>query len=215
MPKKLYLVGREFGRLTVIADGPWYVRPSGKRSSTSLCRCSCGTELVVANSNLLSDATTSCGCWCSEVTIQKNLRHGHHRRGHTTRTYRAWLNMIQRCTNPNNPDFHNYGGRGIADCDEWRNSFYHFLSDMGECPDGLEIDRWPNKDGNYEINNCRWTSQHAQARNTRRNVMLTVRGQTGCLKDLCVAFNVPRARTEYRLRVGWDVEAAFFDPPRW
>ena len=96
------------------------------------------------------------------------VRHGHNRKvGRKTPTYLSWDNMIQRCTNPNRPEYPYYGGRGITVCDRWR-SYENFLADMGERPDGLTLDRI-NNDGNYEPGNCRWADRETQVRNRRRS----------------------------------------------
>lgn len=92
--------------------------------------------------------------------------HGHAIPGKRSREYKAWAHMIQRCTNPNNKDFHNYGARGVLVCEQWF-KFENFLADMGICPPNLTLER-QNNDGNYELGNCIWTTRSAQTVNQRR-----------------------------------------------
>jgi len=84
-------------------------------------------------------------------------------------TYRSWQGMKQRCLNPRNPRYYQYGGAGILIQDSWR-QFSRFLADMGERPIGTSIERKDNK-GNYCKDNCIWLPTHLQQRNTRRNVL--------------------------------------------
>jgi hypothetical protein len=101
-------------------------------------------------------------------------KHGHSRKAEgnkrlTTPEYRSWKAMKERCRNPNAPNFHLYGGRGIKVCDEWQgpNGFATFLADMGQRPEGATLDRFPNNDGDYEPGNCRWADAKAQSSNRR------------------------------------------------
>jgi hypothetical protein len=76
--------------------------------------------------------------------------------------------MVHRCYQPSARGFEYWGGRGITVCERWRNSFEAFLLDMGEKPEGKPtIDRWPDKNGNYEPSNCRWASYVEQNLNRR------------------------------------------------
>lgn len=87
-----------------------------------------------------------------------------------TKEYRAWQSMRKRCGNPQNAQWHDYGGRGIKVCDRWQNSFLAFLDDMGRCPEGKSLDRKDNEKG-YEPSNCRWASIRVQASNKRSTIL--------------------------------------------
>lgn len=82
------------------------------------------------------------------------------------RAYSAWINAKARCTRESHPVFAHYGGRGIRVCERWLR-FEHFLADMGEPPDGMSLDRI-DVNGNYEPDNCRWTTQTYQLANRRK-----------------------------------------------
>lgn len=91
--------------------------------------------------------------------------------------YRAWQSMKDRCYNPNNVGFKNYGGRGIRVCDEWRKSFAAFYAHMGDRPKDHSLDRIDN-DRDYEPGNCRWASREIQNANKRTSIQLTLDGET-------------------------------------
>ena len=105
------LTGNKYGRWTVIEKG----ESKQKGETMWLCRCECGIEKYVRHSSLTTGNSKSCGCYHSERTSQAHLKHGHY----GERLYGVWNGMRQRCGNPNNHKYSEYGGRGIAVCDEW------------------------------------------------------------------------------------------------
>jgi hypothetical protein len=83
------------------------------------------------------------------------------------REYNSWLGARHRCESDKHPHWEDYGGRGIAMCERWSESFERFYDDMGPRPEGLELDRIDN-DGDYEPGNCRWTTRSENSLNKFR-----------------------------------------------
>jgi hypothetical protein len=160
MGKLIDITGKRFGSWTVLALHPERMRRDKSIRAVWCCRCDCGIERVVSGSGLRGGRSISCGCAINHLTI-----HGHARRGGRTRAYRCWVGMWQRCANPNNARYADYGGRGITVCERWR-SFVNFLADMDEPPPGMSIER-SNNDGNYEPKNCCWATRVQQIHNRR------------------------------------------------
>lgn len=129
-----------------------------------------------------------------------------------TPTYHVWRQIKQRCLNPKNARYADYGGRGITVCKRWSDSFSAFVSDMGEAPRGMSIDRVDNDRG-YEPGNCRWATYSEQNSNYRRNVMVTFGGETMCMqawaRRLGIGWNALRNRLKR-----WPKDRALTEPSR-
>lgn len=197
-------VGTRFSRLIVIGPAE---RKNGLPQS--LCLCDCGNYRTALNKLLKRGDTKSCGCIVQEGT---RLRHGHSRGGGTA-TYRSWEAIKKRCNRPSDPDYKNYGGRGIKVCQAWANSFEQFLMDVGECPPGMTIERI-NNEGDYCPGNVRWATRTEQGRNKRSNVIVTVLGKTGCVSEIAEHFGVNYQLFRTRLANGWNPDEAALTPPR-
>jgi hypothetical protein len=124
-----------------------------------------------------------------------------------TRTYTIWQGMLQRCLNPRNEKWPQYGGRGIAVCQRWRESFEAFLADMAEPPADHSLDRIDN-DGPYSPENCRWATNGQQARNKSTNRVLTHQGKSQTLAEWARELGLSRNTIQTRLRLDWSIERA-------
>lgn len=205
--------GERFGRTVVVAYGG---KSAAKCPQTLwICRCDCGTEHTVKLTHLRSGSTQSCGCLRKEWSATSHLRHGCARNGKRAPEYRAWEALRHRCLVPTDRQFHNYGGRGITVCDRWRDSFEAFLEDMGPRPSPKHsIDRWPDKNGNYEPGNCRWATSKQQLNNTRQNVLLTLNGRTQNLQQWADELGVTHSFLCNRKAAGWSDEDTLTRPPQ-
>lgn len=165
MAKVPNLVGMRFGWLTVLER-----TKVGNKSFWS-CLCDCGAIVAHKTSTLRTGNTKSCGCRKSQRNKTGNLKHGGRRTltGETEKTYYVWVEMRQRCSNPDNPSYKYYGAKGVTVCERWQTSYPNFRSDMGERPYGFTLERLDTC-GNYEPRNCVWASWKTQANNKRKIV---------------------------------------------
>jgi len=171
MPAYASAVNKTFSRLTVLE-----ILPLAPKSRTyhAHVRCVCGNERRVQVRHILNGHTRSCGCFhrsnAKLVCARSMTTHGCTRANMRTPEYIAWDGAYQRCTNPRNPRFHDYGGRGIKFTKRWqgKGGFARFLADVGKRPFGTSLDRFPNNDGHYKKGNVRWATPKQQARNRRK-----------------------------------------------
>ena len=125
-----------------------------------------------------------------------------------TPEHNIWCGIRRRCRNPRDRIYAYYGGRGIRVCERW-NDFSNFLADMGRRPSPAHsIDRFPNKDGDYEPCNCRWATRQQQMRNKRDNRLLTLRGRTQCAAAWAQELGLSVHTLRRRLYAGYSDEHA-------
>ncbi len=148
-----YQAGNKYNLLTIVKEGP--KANSGVRQVW--CKCDCGNEelTLVRTNNLQSGNTSSCGC----VGEESRKTHGMS----NTRTYQIHEGMLRRCKPHLADDFPYHAGKGIKVCEEWR-TFENFFADMGECPEGMSLDRI-DVNGDYCKDNCRWATNSVQGYN--------------------------------------------------
>lgn len=169
------LAGRRFGSLTVL-------RRAGTDAKNKKvlweCECTCGNTCRARGNDLTRGKMTSCGCDQFRRGERANaFKHGQS----ASRVRYIWSAMLQRCLNPRNPDYPDYGGRGITVCARW-SRFEDFLEDMGLPGPGMTLERRDNDRG-YSKENCTWASRRDQGANRRNSDLLTIGDATRCLAE--------------------------------
>jgi hypothetical protein len=183
------LTGRIFGLLKAL------------RRTTSnywTCQCECGALIERRSDGLTSGRSTSCGCLTRKAASARFRSHG----GYKTQEYAIWLSMKQRCYNPKNHNYPNYGGRGIVMCDAWHD-FAVFRHDVGPRPSpDHSLDRINNFVG-YEPGNVRWATSKQQTRNMRKTCFLTVNGERRSISEWAERTGLRRATIYRRIKAKW------------
>ena len=190
------LTGKQFGKLTVKKRHA--VNAARNRVQWNCC-CECGNEKVIRGDSLRYGITTSCGCQ-NPYTFKHGLSF--------SPEYKIWDSMCQRCHNPNNQKYKDYGARGIEVCEEWLESFEVFYRDMGPRPsEDHSIDRRDNDKG-YCKENCRWATKEEQTNNTRTNINIAYQGKTQTLMQWSQELGFDYHNVKYRIRNGMLFEVA-------
>jgi hypothetical protein len=194
------LTGIKFGKLLVIEK-------SNKRNKYKdvlwLCKCDCGKNKLCTTGALQHGGNTSCGCTIGGKT------HG----DWNLRIRRIWVNMIARCNKPNSTSWHNYGAKGITVCVEWNEySAFKLWAYSNGYADHLTLDRYPNKNGNYSPDNCRWATYKQQANNKSSNRIIRFNGELKTLSEWADIYNINQQRVRERLSLGWPIRDALTKP---
>jgi hypothetical protein len=195
---RLELTGLRFSRLLVVRP----VKIEGANNAMWECLCDCGEITFAAASNIKSGTTRSCGCLVrdtSRKTLTGNTRNRTHNMSRSSE-HKTWCTMKQRCGNPKNHKYKDYGARGITVCERWIASFENFYADMGPKPSKAHsIDREDN-DGPYHPDNCRWSIPLVQARNSRRARVIEIDGQKRCISEWVEFLGVPAWKPKEMIR---------------
>lgn len=196
-------VGQKFNRLLVKS----VYRENGKTFANVVCDC--GKEQSTVLDYIVSGKKKSCGCWLEENKAKigvKSVKHSLYRHP----LQRIWQHIKGRCLNPVDKAYPGYGGRGISICAEWKDDFkaFHDWAISAGWERGMEIDRYPDNDGNYEPGNCRIANRVQQARNKRNNLYVVYNGERVLLIELKerLGLKIRRSTLEARYHKGWPVE---------
>jgi hypothetical protein len=196
---ELNLLGRRFGKLVV-------TEKCGTINGNRVwrCNCDCGNIKEMKSRSLVHDNIRSCGCllkWKSKGYVKKKY-------------YHTWMGIIYRCYKTTDAGYKRYGAKGIKMCDEWKNDywiFHNWMEANGWKP-GLQVDRFPDKNGNYCPENCRLATQRMQNNNRNDNVAIEYRGEIKNVSEWAHEYGIDATIVFSRLRDKWDFEKALVTP---
>lgn len=186
--------GQRFGKLVAVSREP---NKLPYKQAYWLFKCDCGNEYrqwayVVRRGNC-----KSCGCWRKHLLSAGNVTHGKCK----TPEYRTWNSMRDRCYNPRNRAWPQYGGFGITICDRW-GDFATFYADMGKKPSpSHSLDRIDGRKG-YSPSNCRWATKTEQVRNRWLTIKCVHLGRKNTLAGWCEELGLPYSTIHHRYLTG-------------
>lgn len=199
------VIGKKFGVLKITEELP-NIFSNGRSFRYVRAVCECG-HIGEWRLNTLKKMQ-SCGCKTQEIIIKKATIHG--LTGH--QLYSHWNNMKNRCYNQKVESYVYCGSKGIHVCKKWKHNFKAFYdwSILNGWEPGLTLDRYPNKNGDYSPDNCRWANDLQQANNKNTNILYTYKGETKTLAEFShkYGFNYKKVHTRIK-KLKWDIKTAF------
>lgn len=197
--------GTEYGWWTIVREMPTPEYSNRK----FLCRCLCGKKVIIQMGNMRHGKSRSCGCYRTELLVKRLSKH----KKTKTSEFRIWVTMKQRCMNPRNKNYSDYGGRGIKIYKKWVNDFMAFYNYIGQRPSQKHsIDRIDNNQG-YIPGNIRWATMKEQRRNTRLGIKTVIyKGKEKPIVQWCEELGLKFDVIRHRLKAGWSSESAFSTP---
>ena len=215
-------IGQRFDRLTVIDS---YVGlDNGRRQTHWVLQCDCGNVVDRIAKFVKIGTYVSCGCKSKEIVVNAVSNE---------RLYSIWQGIKNRCFNIKNSNWHNYGGRGITMCEEWKNSYKAFRDWAykngwtEDVPDdhnnSLSIER-KNVNSNYEPSNCCFLPLREQNKNKRPysecnkkvtkkdKIKIEINGVIKSQREWQNEFSISDSMLSYRLKQGISIDKALSEP---
>lgn len=221
----LKLIWNKFGKLTITEIIP--ITNDTMRKCIAVCECGDSREYFLGN--ITSGKTKSCGCEnrksassrfknYNKTRVSKftpDLNESHQLSMHPL--YTVWSGMLNRCYNPNDISFCNYGAKGVIICEEWRTnflSFYNWAINNG-WEQGLQIDKDINGDGKlYSPNTCVFVTRKVNCRNRTTNRFIEYNGETKTLAEWCEITGLKHTCIIQRISSGWNLKRTFETPAK-
>jgi len=173
------ITGKKYNKLTAIK----YVG-----NETWLFQCDCGNKTIKKSSDVKREQIKSCSRKCTTGDSSKHP------------LYQTWDGIKRRCYQKNSIYYNNYGGRNIKMCDEWKNSFWNFVQDMGLKPfKNSSIERLDNNK-DYCKENCVWSSLKEQANNRRNNLVVYYNNNKYTVYNICKLLNIKHNHIYYKIK---------------
>lgn len=175
-------------------------------------RCECGNVIITREGEVIKLNTLSCGCYRSTLQRELHLKHGLAKHP----LYGVWKAMIDRCHNPENKQFPDYGERGVQVCKEWREDFISFYNwaITNDWQKGLHLDKDTKGTGLlYAPDMCCFITRRKNNRAKRDTTMVVYNGETIALPELAEKLGMSNTLIRERMRrFGWDIIKAVTTP---